>query len=852
MKGPFDSKQIKLSDEPLKNIKSKKSPPGGKSLARLMFFGAQRNLPMLNHGDFPLTIPSQKKKKRPVEIQSSTIEYAQALADTSRMIHLEDVPLNAPDVKGSSSPPSQSTPSWKFIGPSGATNGQTYGESRITISGRVSCIAIDPQDSEHILCGGASGGIWESFDRGKRWIPRSDHAPTLAIGSIAFDSTNPSIVYCGTGEGNGYSALGVGLLKSTNGGATWDLLTGSPFTGQGFYDLIVDPTDSNHLLAAARLGAYESKDAGVSWTRRISTTCWDVALEPLGVVVTEVFAACDTGLYKSADGGNTFTQVTLPGSPGTYSRLAVAVAKSNTGVVYVFGAGPPLIPVPGKADKMMNTPYMWRRSTKSGSFSAITLPSDFVSSQSYYNWFLAISPDDANQIYFAALEAYRGTFKNNAWSWVKISNKSGDDIHPDQHAIAIDTKLPDRIFIGNDGGLFYSSDRGIKWASLNEGLGITEIEYLAQDHGLGKWMICGTQDNGTLHYSGDILWKHIVDGDGGDCGVNLQNPDICYQTAFGMGMRRSTDKGMTWGTGIGPVVADDYDSLFYPPVEVLNDLVAQAGETIFISRDQGTTWKEKSIPDGSRGSAIALTFNKVFLATESGNIYRYTWDGSAWSKPISLTSPRNAYISDLYVDQNDVNRMWAVSTAMGGNHVFLSTDGGLNWHNRSAGLPNLPVNSIEIHPDHPDRVWVGADVGVYQSFDAGLTWTPFAKNLPNAIVSDLIYHPHARLLRAALRNRGAWEIQVDGPLTEPICATQFEGILNPNETRRWFSHSWPSTWHMVWSVMPKTIGSATPQIKWQVSVEKADAQHVTYWLTLTNLTNKSLTIEGRYAIMSYY
>lgn len=850
MKGVKDSSQKKIIPQSDNKLK-RKSPPGGKSLARLLLFSRQRNIDLTGNADTTPTTQSNRRNKPAVNndyLKSNSRKYATALKATSaKMYHDSNVNNRFETVA-----PVPVKPQWKFIGPAGATNGQTYGESRPIISGRVSCIAIDPSNSDHIVCGAASGGIWESFDRGKSWHARSDFAPTLTTGAIAFDPSDTSILYCGTGEGNGYSSLGAGLLRSTNGGANWNIRAESPFVGQGFYDLIVDPDNSNHILAAARNGMYESKDAGLTWSRRIKQTCWDITIHPAGGKDSEVFAACEDSLYRSTDGGTSFSKQSLAGSPAVYSRLAVAISNKEADIVYVFGAGPPLIPVPGDSEKMMNTPYLWKRNTKNGSFTSISLPSDFVSSQSYYNWFLAIAPDNADQIYLAAIEAYRGTFKNNVWSWLKISNKSGDDIHPDQHAIAIDVSNPNRIFVGNDGGLFYSEDRGVKWTSLNEGLGISEVEYMAQDIGLSRWLICGTQDNGTLHFTGNRLWKHIVDGDGGDCAVNLSEPEICYQTAFGMGMRRSKNKGLTWGNGIGPEVSDDYDSLFYPPLEVLNDMVAQAGETLFISRDQGTTWREKSIPDGSKGTAIALINEKVFLATEKGNIYRYTWDGNAWSKPFGLKSPREAFISDLYVDPDEINRIWAVSTTISGDRVFLSTDGGSSWKNKTKGLPDLPITSIAVHPTNKNRIWVGADIGVYQTLDSGATWSVFSNGLPNAIVSDLLYHPHARLLRAGLRNRGVWQIEVDGPIKNTICATQFEGSLAPRETKRWFSHSWPATWHMIWTVMPNTITLRSPSVKWKVQAEKASAEFVTYWLIITNLTDRPVQFEGRYSILSYY
>src|SRR5207342_2653632 len=169
-------------------------------------------------------------------------------------------------------PPTGVGPQWESLGPWTVPNGQTYGASRINVSGRVSSIAVDPSDGAHVLVGAANGGVWESRDRGSSWAPRSDYAGTTAIGAIAFDRRTPTTVYCGTGEGNWWSWLGVGILRSTDGGRTWAQHCTNPFVGQGFYDLVVDPGDGMHLLAATSGGLYVSTDGGSTWTRRRTST----------------------------------------------------------------------------------------------------------------------------------------------------------------------------------------------------------------------------------------------------------------------------------------------------------------------------------------------------------------------------------------------------------------------------------------------------------------------------------------------------------------------------------------------------------------------------------------------------
>jgi hypothetical protein len=247
------------------------------------------------------------------------------------------------------------------------------------------------------------------------------------------------------------------------------------------------------------------------------------------------------------------------------------------------------------------------------------------------------------------------------------------------------------------------------------------------------------------------------------------------------------------------------------------------------------------------------TTNKVFVGCSNGRIFRLDWSGAAWSAAIPLTTPRNnAEVSDLFISPGNLNRIWVTYTNPGGGRVFRSDDGGANWTDLSAGLPNLPMNAVEVDPTNASRIWVAADLGVYQSFDAGATWGTFSRGLHNAIVGDLLFHPHARVLRAGTRNRGAWEVPVDGWLKQPICAVQFTGSLPGNGQQRWFTFNWPATWHMVWTVMPTSVRPGAPQISWQVQVERASAEFATYWITVTNLTPDPVTFEGRYAILSKY
>jgi hypothetical protein len=795
------------------------TPEGGKALARLEQFEEERGA-----SGIVTAARQQTGVDTAVEdaVDPASIEFAAEYATVANS--LAEAPMAG-------------APPWRWLGPSYIPNGQTYGSARVDVAGRVAAIAVDPTNPAHLLVGGAGGGVWQSFDSGASWSPRTDSAPTLTTGAIAFDPAQPSIVYVGTGEGNWYSRWGAGVLRSTDGGNTFSLLVGAPFVGQGFYDLAVDPTDSNRLLAATTGGVYLSTNSGTSWSNVIGTRCWDLSLAERGNHV-EVLAACSDGVHRSNNGGTSFTKVTMSGAPAAWDRLAVSHAPSQPAIAHAWGAS-------------AGTAYLYRRGGRGGGWTSQSVPANDTG-QAWYDWFCATAPDNSNRVYLGAVHAYRGERSGTTWTWENISSRpTGDSIHPDQHAIAFDPTDPDTVYVGCDGGLYRTPDRGTTWAALNRGLGITEVEYIAQRYGTKRWLIAGTQDNGSMRYTGSSVWDHVADGDGGDCGVNRADPTRVYHSYYRMGMERSTSNG-DWGsfTWIGPNVPNTYSSLFYPPLEVNGSTVAQAGQSAYVSRNQGGSFTNVALPGGVATAMCAATGDRLYIGTNGGAVYRLDWGTTAWSVT-TLTSPRpGAWISDIAVDPSNASRVWATSTMVGGGRVFRSDNGGSNWTDVSAGLPSLPINAVEIDNANGNRAWVAADLGVYETRDAGATWTSFSAGLPNSLITDLVFHPHARVLRAGTRNRGVWELDVDGP-SVPWCGVQWHGQLAPNQTVTWFTFNWPASWHVIWTIMPTTVSGGTgSQLTWSTSVQRASDEFATYWITVTNLTGSTVDFDGRFCVLS--
>jgi hypothetical protein len=741
------------------------SPAGGKVLRRLFAYLTERD-PALNNDvvetlvipkatvpkfGFPkrmspakaartLARPATKRRAAPAakSFAAAISKTATLLARTPRRTR------RARTAAAAAAPgPAAAGPLWQSIGPDHIPDGQTYGTNRVDVIGRVSCIAIDPSNTKHILLGSAGGGIWESKNSGTSWLPCTDQMPSLAIGAVAFDPNSPKRVYAGSGEGNFYANLGAGVYQSTDGGITWTVLASAPFVGVGFYDLVVDPKTPSILYAATTNGFYKSTNSGTTWSLKRAGRCWDISVHPNGGVI-ELLAAFQDGLFASTNGGNTFSAVTLPSTPSAaWTRLAVDRVTTAPDVAYAFGAAG-------------NAAHLWRRSGTT--WAKLKVPAINVN-QAWYDWYVAANPNDRGQVYLGEIDTWRGNLSGSTWRWTNITTQGARSIHPDQHCLTFAPDNAKTIYAGNDGGIYRSTNSGASWVALNKSLAITEIEYMASDPNTSKWLMAGTQDNGTLRFTGAPKWEHIADGDGGDCGVNQQSPNTVYHSFFNVTLERSNNQGDTW-TWLAP---PNVPSLFYPPVEVAGLTVAIGAVSLVVTRTGGPSWTTVALGLSSNEVSTAMRSidaNTLLIGTNLGRMLKLTWTG-AWNKT-TLTSPAAKYISCIATDPSNPQRFWVTSSQVtgAGGRVYRSDNGGTSWVNCTAGLPNIPINSVVVDPGNFKRVWVAADVGVYQTLDLGASWAAFSNGLPNAMAVDLLFHKQDRRLICGTRNRGAWIVDL--------------------------------------------------------------------------------------------
>jgi photosystem II stability/assembly factor-like uncharacterized protein len=704
---------------------------------------------------------------------------------------------------GAAAPPLRIAPAagasnWVPLGPTAIPNGQTYGGNRVLVTGRVTAILVDPFNSATLYVGTAQGGIWKSVDGGTRWTPTTDNEASLAIGALAMDPSNRLTIYAGTGEGNfsGDSYYGAGLLKTTDGGTTWTNLGASTFTGTRFSRLAATPGTPLRVFAATGLGLYRSTDGGATWTAMTSglppgVPATDVAIDPDSP--STVYAAFwNRGIFRCTNAGAatpTWTRLAgglpSPGSaaPNGFTRVAIAISPSSPTTLYALFANndtqspPPGPPYQYAIDKLY-------RSTDGGNaWRAVPLPGGAgagIGGQGFYNLNVAVDPTTPDIVFLSGISLWKGVRDpaSDVWMFTDV----GGAFHPDNHALTFDPSNHLVIYAGSDGGLYRSADGGASWSDgINEGLCITQFEFIDQHPSSDVVVLGGTQDNGTEQYRNSPVFYHADDGDGGFCVIDQTT---CLSTYYGNSPKRSLQGGKfgSWDavwTGIAG------GGLFYPPMTADDTNpanVAFGTDRINLDPAQGTSgWPTKvALPGLSANAAVSaihyVNSSLIYAGTTNGEVYRIVKTGNAWkAKAIHAAPfPTGAYVTDLAVVPGSPSTLVVVISGFGTpavplEHVWRATiasTGAVTWTSISGSgaattLPDIPVNALAMDPLAPSTIYVATDIAVFRTTSGGVGWTLFSDGMPNVAVFDLRLHGPSRLLRGATHGRGLWERKLD-------------------------------------------------------------------------------------------
>jgi hypothetical protein len=446
-----------------------------------------------------------------------------------------------------------SAPSWTSVGPAPIPNGQTFSVQQ-AVSGRVTAIAVHPNNSSVAYVGTAQGGVYRTTDGGATWTAIFDNAQTLAVGSIAVAPSQPSTIYVGTGEGNfGCDTFfGVGVYRIDNADSASPVMSG-PFnqetstgsdvlTGRSISKVLVHPTDPNTIFVAANSGGiggigcdvnptqasargvYRSTNAtSANATFQLLNTATansgnrsatDVEFEPgnpnvLWATVVGFSAAGDGGVYRTTNAlaaTPVFTQVLAAGSTTATARVELAINKVGTAVtVYAVtsdGSG-----------------TLKRTTNNGGAWTTLTAANGFCGTQCFYDMPVAVDPNNAGVLYLggnadgaSTAILKKSTNATTTASFTKVQN----GLHADSHAIEVDPSNTGNVWFGSDGGVWKSADAAATWTSLNNtGFNATQFQSIARHPTDANYSIGGTQDNGTERQRPDGTWSRTDYGDGG-------------------------------------------------------------------------------------------------------------------------------------------------------------------------------------------------------------------------------------------------------------------------------------------------------------------------------------------------
>lgn len=665
---------------------------------------------------------------------------------------------------------------WRSLGPSGifmSDNG-FFSSGPMLDAGRVTTVA--PAGGA-VYIGTASGGVWRSAGGGP-WTPLTDNQCNLNVGAVTVDAADPNVVYAGTGEYN-QNTWGCGILRSTDGGATWTQLGASSFRvtrggipngDASFGKLIVNrpgggSVGNTVIIGATNVGVFQSADGGATWNFVLTGATASLVAHPTtpGEVFagnSDNFTASRRGVYKSIDNGATWSALpALPGiDPSNIQRIELAISPVLPNLVYAL--------IGGQDFKFLglfvwnDLAQTWTQLPAAGLYTGAAR-GDF-GGQTWYDLAIALDPVKPDRIYVAGLRGFRST--DGGATFTQMATQ----IHCDWHSIAIDPANPDILYAGTDGGAFVSTDRGDSWSSRNEGLTIAQYYPGISASPNGAVVLGGSQDNGTHLFTGSTFWNGVFGGDGGYTAINYSNTSVRYfETPWdASGVTLIRFDGSTSTNRRNGIVATDRHA-FIPPylIDPVTPTTLYLGShRLYKTTDEGATWAPLS-GDLTKGSGyiMAIAVSKadprtIYVGASDGMV-NVTRDGGATFTQIATGLP-NRTVTDIEIDPTDPTHALLTVSGFTSGHVFETKNAGALWTDISTGLIDAPANAIAFVPGV--GLMVGTDVGVFQTSAPGSAWTAGPAGIPNVIINDLINVPAAGMVLAGTYGRGMFAYSPGG------------------------------------------------------------------------------------------
>lgn len=746
--------------------------------------------------------------------------------------HTADMP--SPDVSAAST-----ASTWELVGPAPMKNSY-MGAVPIDVSGRVTALAVDQSDTsgDTVYLAAAQGGVWKTTNGGDSWTPLTDKQASLSMGALALAPSDPNVIYAGTGEPNSGldTYYGAGILKSTDGGATWTRQGADEFTGVGISSIVVHPTNPDLVYAASsarvgragpqtpETGIYRSTDGGTTWANLLGCegcSASDLVISPNDPQT--LYAAFDgRGIYKTTDGGvANWTQVDEGLPYDGFGRIELDIG-ANDGQDYIYAGFHVMM---GQYDGAM----LFRSTNGGASWVHFTTPyPNYCTQQCWYDNVIGVDPNDAEVLYVGGSAAYnfqaspptiRQVFIKNfdggtTSTWYDLSSQADGaadkSLHPDAHAIAFG---PDgSVWVGTDGGVSRSTDDGATWEHRNTNLSTLQFTGIAVHPTDSTIVFGGMQDNNKAIYGGSgTTWEARDAGGGGFAIIDPHDPTIFYGSRFRISFQRNNQSGdnpnapnfsADWPVKTNGINPQDRN-LFYAPFAAdpsTAGVLYYGTHRLYRTIDRGDNWIAISGDLTAGGSRAAISAIAV-APSASGTVYvgssdsklHVASDTGTGNNFVDVTQAPlpGRHVTDLAVDPTDDQVAYVTFSGFNTHtpgspgHVFKTSDRGGSWSDVSGNLPDIPVSAIALDGD---TIYVGTDTGVYASTDGGATWSSFNDGLPLVAVVDMVLFDHGgeKILFAGTHGRSVWRVSLSGaPPPEqtsvflPLVLRNFDGSSTP-------------------------------------------------------------------------
>ena len=659
--------------------------------------------------------------------------------------------------------------SWAFIGPSASSYQSSQGYCIGNGLGRVDRIAFHPSDANIIYAGMPAGGLWRTTNGGTSWTALTDYIPSLGISGIAVSHSNANTIYVLSGDGDsditggfvndfGYIRESAGVFKSTDNGETWQqtgTLSNNSYVG---YELVMDPNNANTLFAATSDGLYKTTNGGTSWTQVRTGRIYDVNFKPGSS--TRVYCATNTSFQYSNDGGSSWSNATYSTSPPS-GRKSITVTNDNSNVVYLLCGGGVSNGVFGGFYRSTNSGSSFTRQTNTPNILDADENGTGNDDASDYILCAAADHSDEDMIVMGSLICFRSTNKGVTWTNSSTYWEDGGAwyVHPDIHEMKYNP-LDNKVYVGHDGGIHVSSDDGQNWTDITSGIRATQSYHIDQFPGTTSLLI-GNQDNGLKRRSSGGDFPHVASGDGFYPAFD-QNDQTRFFSSINTSLYLFSNSGSSRSGQLRP------NSQWYKTVTFHNtnsSIVLCGSNDIFKSTNTGASWNNEGA-SGSWAITRCPSNNNRFYATGltnyqpgSGSAYVSSDAGDTWTNlggntgfPSTITK-----ITDIRTPSDNSTKVWITMGGYNsGSKVYYSTNTGSTWTNMSGSLPNVPVHCIAI--TDTDDAFVGTDVGVFYRSASMSDWIPWSNGLPNVPITDIRLDPNAGAgnIYISTFGRGVW------------------------------------------------------------------------------------------------